>query len=363
MKSVDFEQAYRRRNVLVTGHTGFKGSWLVHWLHKLGANITGLALEPEQEETSLFKRSGVAELMASHIGDVRDLSEVDAAFWGSAPDIVFHLAAQPLVRRSYRQPLETFATNVMGTAHVLDAARRCPTVKAVVCITTDKVYEERTQVWGYREIDTLGGKDPYSASKAAAELVANSYRTLYAADQRIALATARGGNVIGGGDWSEDRIVVDIVKAVEAGSQVVLRNPLAVRPWQHVLELCRGYLMLGARLLEHDPAAAEAWNFGPGRGNEITVLDLTRRLLAALEADTTQVSVEGAALPEAKVLRLDIAKAQEILRWSPQLGIDETVAWTAEWYRSCRSRPGAERAVLEAQIARYRDLTCRPSQT
>ena len=355
-----WETQYKGCRVLLTGHTGFKGGWLAHWLHELGAVVTGLALAPGEAQSSLFQLADVSRLLSSRIGDIRDLATVETAFSEARPELVFHLAAQPLVRRSYGDPLETFSSNVMGTAHVLDAARRCPSVRAIVCVTTDKVYESKEWLWGYREIDPLGGKDPYSASKAACEHIASAYATLYAAEGRVKLATARGGNVIGGGDWAPDRIVVDIVRAVAAGQPVVLRNPSAIRPWQHVLELCRGYLMLGSRLMAGEAGAVGAWNFGPGRANEVTVLKLAQGLLKAMGTDAGAIRIEGSGLLEANFLRLDNAKACDQLGWLPHLSLDQTIAWTAEWYRDNSSSPGRASQLVREQISRYR--AARPPQ-
>ena len=244
----ELTSTYRDRRVLVTGHTGFKGSWLCSWLLELGAKVAGLALEAESRP-NLFEALGLADRMASHICDIRDEAALRGVFQETRPEIVFHLAAQPLVRRSYADPIATFATNVLGTAHVLEAARASSSVRAIVIVTTDKVYDNREWAWPYREIDALGGLDPYSASKAAAEIVTAVYQKNLCRGS-IAIATARGGNVIGGGDWSEDRIVPDIVRAISVDAPVVLRNPHAVRPWQHVLELCEAYIELGARLFE-----------------------------------------------------------------------------------------------------------------
>jgi CDP-glucose 4,6-dehydratase len=270
---------YNQVKALVTGHTGFKGAWLSEWLKRDGAIVSGLALPPETNP-SLFEAARIAEGMTSLFGDIRDMRVVRSAMEETRPDIVFHLAAQPLVRRSYRDPIETFATNVLGTAHVLEASRQCPSVRALVCVTTDKVYENHEWMWGYRENDRLGGKDPYSASKAAAELVAASYmQTMMPLAGSLRMATARGGNVIGGGDWCEDRLVPDIVRAIAADTQIVLRNPKATRPWQHVLDLVRGYLVLGRRLLAGDDTCVGARNFGPEKGNEVDVETLFRAFI------------------------------------------------------------------------------------
>ena len=344
--------AFRGVKVLVTGHTGFKGGWLCEWLLADGAEVAGLALPPEDDRPSLFLDLGLDGRMASRYGDIRDLATVEAAFADFQPQIVFHLAAQALVRRAYADPVATFATNVMGTVHVLDAARRAPSVKAIVCVTSDKCYDNKEWVWGYRENDPLGGKDPYSASKGAAEIAAGSYmQALMPAE--IRLATARGGNVVGGGDWSEDRLVPDLARAIGEGRPVVLRNPGALRPWQHVLELVRGYLTLGAGLLAGE-ALQGGWNFGPGRESEITVGDLANRFMAAWGDQVAAPIVEPSPLHEAQTLRLDISKAHALLGWRPALGIDETVRLTADWYRARAASPGAAADLTREQIAAYR---------
>jgi CDP-glucose 4,6-dehydratase len=342
--------AFKGVRVFITGHTGFKGAWLSEWLLGEGAVVGGLALAPQSP--SLFEDLGLGERMSSVFADVRDLAAVGSAVHGFAPEVIFHLAAQALVRESYADPIGTFATNAMGTANVLEAARRCPSVRAIVCVTTDKCYENREWVWGYRESDPLGGSDPYSASKAAAEMVAGSYRdALYPLEGRISLATARAGNVIGGGDWSKDRLVPDIVRAIQAGRPPVLRNPGALRPWQHVLEPLGGYLTLGEKLLAGEPVGG-AWNFGPGRENEITVAETVRRFTGAWGANAA-FEVEASPLPESQTLRLEISKAHAILGWEPKLGIEATLRMTAEWYRA-RSDSIAEAAQLtRSQIAAY----------
>jgi CDP-glucose 4,6-dehydratase len=343
--------AYRGVRVLVTGHTGFKGAWLCEWLAGEGAIVAGLALAPETP--SLFADLRLAERITSMLGDIRELATVEKSMRDFAPDVVFHLAAQAIVRAAYADPIGNFATNVMGTAHVLDAARRCSSVKAIVCVTSDKCYENHEWVWRYRESDRLGGRDPYSASKAAAEIVAGSYRdAIFHLDGRIRLATARAGNVIGGGDWSNDRLVPDIARAIDAGQPIVLRNPDALRPWQHVLEPLRGYLALGHGLLSGAPLEG-AWNFGPGRDSEITVIDMVRRFLQACGSDLP-IEIKPSPLPEAQTLRLESAKAHAELGWRPALGIAPTIEMTAEWYRARSASAAAAAALTRYQIAAYR---------
>ena len=352
------------RSVVLTGHTGFKGSWLAAWLAHLGARVIGISLAPDQGQDNIYEQARIDQLcVASHIQDIRDAAKMREIFAAAQPEFVFHLAAQPLVRRAYREPLLTFETNVMGTANILEAARITPSVKAVVCVTTDKVYTNNEWCWPYRETDHLGGIDPYSASKSAAEMVARAYmETLRPTDRAYELATARGGNVIGGGDWSEDRIVPDIIRSIRAGQPLVLRNPAATRPWQHVLELCWGYLVLASRLTSgrDDTSAASAgfrgaWNFGPDPTHEIRVDKLVESILAAWGADLP-VSVESSNLHESHFLRLDSSKARAELGWAPLLRPQDTFGWTADWYRSYITRAATARELIDRQIVAYEDL-------
>lgn len=330
-----FSGAYKNRRVLVTGHTGFKGSWLVLWLQMLGAKVTGISLP---SDTSPNHWDLLRLDVKSFYIDIRDESLLRQKIAEIQPEMVFHLAAQPLVRRSYRQPLETWATNVMGTANVLDACRQVEVLSAIVVVTTDKCYENKEWVWGYREIDPLGGHDPYSASKGGSELVAASYRrSFFNTPSSPLLATARAGNVIGGGDWSEDRLVPDLVRSIEAGTSLEIRSPNATRPWQHVLECLSGYLLLGQQLLAGNKLCAEAWNFGPDREGNRQV----RKVLAALNADwpTMEWHCSDTSQPhEAQLLHLDSGKAREKLFWRPVWTFDEGVAATAEWYRAWLER-------------------------
>lgn len=324
-----FSDAYRGKRVLVTGHTGFKGSWLSLWLHDMGAEVTGMALSP-QTPTSHWDRVHVP--IHDRRLDIRDANAVQQAMDEARPEIVFHLAAQPLVRRSYRDPLETWGTNVMGTAHVLEACRRQPSVRAVVVVTTDKCYENREWPWGYREHDRLGGHDPYSASKAGAELVATSYRqAFFQTSNAPLLATARAGNVIGGGDWSEDRLIPDLVRALQSQQSLEIRSPEATRPWQHVLESLSGYLTLGERLLSGHTPFAQAWNFGPDKEGNRSVSEV----IGMLERHWTDLSWHVSQQPrphEATLLYLDSAKAHTLLHWRPVWSIETALAKTAQWY-------------------------------
>lgn len=345
------------KRILVTGHTGFKGSWLSLWLARLGADVTGVSLPPDQGSDNLFEKALIAGSINSRFQDIRDFEGLSGVMRAADPEVIFHLAAQPLVRRSYRDPVATFATNVMGTAHVLEAARHLPNVKAVVCVTTDKVYDNREWCWPYRETDALGGADPYSASKSAAEMVARSYMTALAKPDGFRMATARGGNVIGGGDWSEDRLVPDIVRAIRAGSEIELRHPRATRPWQHVLELCLSYMVLAHHLLkdkEQGKAPAPlSYNFGPDPTNEMPVLALVQRMFATWEKPDHPLRIGTSEVHEAGYLRLDSALARAELGWKPLLNFDDTIRWTADWYRKYCADPASARQLVDQQIDAY----------
>lgn len=322
---------WRGRRVLLTGHTGFKGGWLAIWLARLGAEVTCLAL-PAETCPSLFEAAGVKRLVArSLLADIRDASTLAAVVREAQPEVVLHLAAQPLVRRSYREPLETFSMNVMGTAHVLDALRGVQDVRVAVMVTTDKVYANREWAHPYRESDPLGGHDPYSASKAAGEIIIDSYRRAFLSSQGVAVASARAGNVIGGGDWSEDRLLPDAVRAWQRGAVLDIRRPDAVRPWQHVLEPLAGYLAL-AQHLWRDANAADAYNFGPAADEAATVRDVIIRAESAWPGGGRVAWGDGAAGPhEAGLLSLDPSKARAVLgvlgRWKTGEAVDHTVDW------------------------------------
>lgn len=326
-----FENIYRQRRVFITGHTGFKGSWLWLWLKEMGADVYGLSLDPVTNPNHW-------DLLAINEndfrGDIRNIGLLEQAFQTARPEIVFHLAAQPLVRRSYHDPLETWSTNVIGTANVLEVCRRVGLVRAVVVATTDKCYQNREQLWGYRETEPLGGHDPYSASKAAAEMVAASYRQSFFSGPGSALvATARAGNVIGGGDWSQDRLIPDVARAVAARSSLEIRSPRATRPWQHVLECLSGYLLLGQHLLQGKSAFADAWNFGPGSDGNRTVLDVLRTMKAHWPYLTWH-QTSGPQPHEATLLQLDSTKACRLLGWEPVWSIDKGIIQAAHWYHA-----------------------------
>lgn len=343
------------RRVLITGHTGFKGAWLTAWLHGAGAEVTGYAQEPFSDPSlwSLMDLPGVTSVIA----DLNDRPALDRAIAAADPEIVFHLAAQSLVRRSYRQPVETFASNVLGTVQLLDALRAAPNLRAVVIATSDKAYENVEQLWGYRETDPMGGHDPYSASKGATEIAAAAMRRSYysddAADRHPArIATVRAGNVIGGGDWAEDRLIPDIVRGCLGGAgEVVLRQPNSIRPWQHVLEPLRGYMMLALALLDRE-GFDSGWNFGPDRGDERPVIDVAQAVVAALGRGRIVVDPNAADLHEAKLLRLDVTRARALLGWRPAIDFTQTVRFTADWYGGWANGHSAL-DLCQTQIAAY----------
>ena len=346
---------WQNRSVFITGHTGFKGSWLSLWLARLGAHVSGYALAPETTP-SLFALASVRENLATHHeADIRDLATLRAAMQASTPEIVFHLAAQPLVRRSYRDPVETWSTNVMGTVNLLEAVRACPSVKAVVVVTTDKCYENREWLWGYRESDALGGHDPYSASKAGSELVVQSYRRSFLADHGVLVASARAGNVIGGGDFSEDRLIPDAARAVLASNPLLIRNPNATRPWQHVLASLDGYLLLAEKLLAGDAACADAFNFGPDARSNLSVAEVLAQLQQHWPDFAWQVDATAAATAphEAQFLYLDSAKAHRTLGWQSHWDLALSLKKTAEWYREAARSPQNIRDLTALQIEQF----------
>ena len=326
-----FQGIYRDRRVLLTGHTGFKGSWLALWLKQLGATVTGAALAPNTNPSHWqLQQLDIAE----HHIDIRDHDAILRIVAETRPEIIFHLAAQPLVRRSYADPVETWSTNVLGTCHLLEACRKTSSVRAVVNVTTDKCYQNNEWVWGYRESDRLGGHDPYSASKAAVELLSASYRVSFmSTPDGPLLATARAGNVIGGGDWSVDRLIPDLVRAISSGTSLEIRSPNSTRPWQHVLESLSGYLLLGQRLLERDSRFADAWNFGPDAMGNRSVQDVLTQLVQWWPKARWHMT-EQAQPHEAGLLSLDSTKARRILDWQPVWNLEDALHHTADWYRS-----------------------------
>lgn len=322
---------WKNRRVLLTGHTGFKGVWLGLWLSRLGAQVTGIALPPDNEP-NLFRLIALNEYLQSHFCDIRDLSTLTALVAESDPEIVFHLAAQPLVLKSYRDPILTFNTNIMGTANLLEALRSAPRLQAVVVVTTDKVYENLETLHAYHETDALGGHDPYSASKAACEVVTTSYRKSFYAERNVAISTARAGNVIGGGDWSDDRLIPDAVRKWEAGETLHLRHPEAIRPWQHVLEPLSGYLALAEKTC-HTPSLAGAYNFGPGIEDSASVCTVIDAAQLAYGAGAIRFGSEEHTPHEADILRLDNSKASKVLGVTPRWGLSEAISRTMHWYR------------------------------
>ena len=324
---------WRGRRVLVTGHTGFKGSWLAAWLLDLGCQVYGVALAPDSQP-SLFELARLADRMNHTLGDLRSSDAAETAVRRAEPEVVFHLAAQAIVRRGLRDPGETFETNVIGTVRLLEALRKAPSVRAAVVVTSDKCYEEASHGRGYREDDPLGGRDPYSASKGCQEIVAHAYRRSYLVGR---LATARAGNVIGGGDWAEDRVVPDAVRAIERQTPLCLRNPRAIRPWQHVLEPLAGYLRLAERLHQGDRVDG-AWNFGPAATEATTVGELIDRFHRAWGRGSWAAVSDPDAGKEAAVLRLDASRAREQLGWEPRLGLEEAIRMTVDWYRGVMER-------------------------
>jgi len=340
---------WRGRRVFLTGHTGFKGSWLAMWLVRMGADVTGFSLPAE--EVSLFRQANVAAGLTHIEGDIRDLRAVENAMVEARPEMVFHLAAQPLVRLSYDCPTETFATNVQGTAHVLDACRRVEGLKAVVCVTSDKCYENREWVWPYRESDPMGGYDPYSASKGAAELVISAYRRSFFTDGPL-VASVRAGNVIGGGDWAADRLIPDIIRALVAGEEPFIRSPHSVRPWQHVLEALGGYLIIAQHLASGDEWAATGWNFGPADDDTRPVDWIADRMCAAWGGPRWRTE-EQIQVHEAKILKLDCAKARTELGWRPALRLEEALGYIVDWHRHVANGGDAAKISI-TQLDAYR---------
>jgi len=351
---LQFEDRLVGKKILVTGHTGFTGGWACLWLKSIGAEVAGYALAPDTTP-SLFTQLNLEQEMASTLGDICDFDALLNAVEAFQPDLILHLAAQPLVRKSYREPVNTFLVNAQGTAHVLEAARLVKSVKGVLCITTDKVYKNNEWAWPYRENDPLGGKDPYSASKAAAEMIIQSYAASYPASEGKgpAIATARGGNIIGGGDWSEDRLIPDFVRAAIDGSAMTLRYPDATRPWQHVLALVHGYLVILAGLVSDQPErVAKAWNLGPQELKQYSV----RNVLELMSAHWQRPDLEymDNPLPEAGSLALDSSIARNQLNWIPVWDTEEVVRQTAVWYRDFYDAPEKTREITLSQINEWR---------
>lgn len=355
MISKDF---WNNRKVFITGHTGFKGSWLCLWLHMLGAHVTGYALDPPTEP-SLFDLARVEDLVFSTIADVRDGEKLKKAIQSARPEIVIHMAAQPLVRESYKIPVETYAVNVMGTVNLLEAVRTCDSVKAIVNVTTDKCYENREWNWGYRENEPMGGYDPYSSSKGCSELVTSAYRRSFFNSSNsqtlkhpASIASARAGNVIGGGDWATDRLICDCVRALLADEKIIIRNPHAIRPWQHVLEPLSGYLLLSQRLYEEGERYAEGWNFGPNDEDAQPVKWIVQRLCEKWSKSSSYELDEASHPHEAQYLKLDCSKAKALLGWRPRWSLEKTIDSIVEWNLAFRDGQNV-RAITLYQLEDY----------
>lgn len=350
-------QFWSDKKVFVTGHTGFKGGWITTWLNFMGAKIVGFGLDPITSP-SLFDVAGVGSLCEkSHIGDIRDLNLLLDTMHLAMPDILIHMAAQPLVRYSYKNPVDTYATNVMGTVHVLEAIRSCPSIRAAVIVTSDKCYENREWVWGYRENEPMGGYDPYSNSKGCAELVTSSYRQSFFAENdyashRVAIASARAGNVIGGGDWSADRLLPDAIAAFEANSPLLIRNPFSIRPWQHVLEPLSGYLVLAQALFDRGIAFNGAWNFGPNDADVHSVKEVVDLLISKWGGPASWQQDGEPSVHEANFLKLDCSKSKQELGWIPLWSLEDAIESIVEWQQTFNSG-GNILNVMHKQIDRY----------
>jgi len=342
---------WHSKKVLVTGHTGFKGSWLSLWLQTMGADLCGIALPPPTEP-SLFAQAKVADGMRHQLADVRDFEKIKKIFQSFQPDIVLHLAAQPLVRESYKAPIETYSTNVMGTVHVLAASRRTKSVRAVINVTTDKCYENREWVWGYRENEPIGGHDPYSSSKGCSELVSAAYRKSFFEDAEIQVATARAGNVIGGGDWARDRLIPDIIKSIQENIPTKIRNPNAIRPWQHVLEPLSGYLLLAEGLYNKKDGMSGAWNFGPRDEDAQNVQWVANELSKKMGQSPIFLPDPKNHPHEANFLKLDISKAKNKLGWEPRWSLNTALDRIVDWNRSLNQKEDIRKKSV-SQILEY----------
>jgi CDP-glucose 4,6-dehydratase len=361
MMGNNFKDIYRGKKVLITGHTGFKGGWLSLWLTLLGAKVIGFSLAPSTEP-NFFEVVGLENKMTSIIGDIRDKKAVESLIAEQKPDFIFHLAAQPLVRLSYKEPVETFETNIMGTINLFESVRKNNLECVFVNVTSDKCYENIGDICNFKETDPMGGYDPYSASKGAAEIVTSAYRNSffnpkdYGIKHRVAMASGRAGNVIGGGDWSADRLIPDIARALSKNEEIIIRNPNAVRPWQHVMECVGGYLHLGMKLAENPTKFAEGWNFGPDGGEVRTVEQILVKSLELWGSGKYQI-IPDKNMKEADYLRLDITKAKELLGWKPVYNVDKAVEITINWYKSFYS--GAENMyeMTKKQLEEYSSAT------
>lgn len=351
-----FDNFYKGKRVLVTGHTGFKGSWLSIWLNELGAEVVGVSLDPSTDKDN-FVLSGIGDRIHADIRqDIRDGEKMKEIFSKYKPEIVFHLAAQPLVRLSYEKPVETYETNVMGTINILEAIRATDSVKVGVMITTDKCYENKEQLWGYRENEPMGGYDPYSSSKGATEIAISSWRRSFFNPDKYekhgkSIASVRAGNVIGGGDWAKDRIIPDCIRALEAGRPIEIRSPHSIRPWQHVLEPLSGYMLLAKKMWEAPTAYCEAWNFGPNSDSVINVWDVASKVVENYGSGELLDLSDSNAPHEAKLLMLDISKAKYRLGWKPRMNFEETIRLTTEWYLRYANEP--VHSICTSQILEY----------
>ena len=359
MASASNETIWRGKRVFLTGHTGFKGGWLALWLAAKGATLRGYALDPGTTP-NLFEAARIADVVDDVRGDIRDGAHLDKALIEFAPEVVFHMAAQPLVRASYLDPIGTLETNVIGTARVLDAVRRAPSVRAVVSVTTDKCYENKEWLWGYRETDPLGGFDPYSSSKACAEIVSAAYRQSYfpvakLAEHGCALATARAGNVLGGGDWSTDRLIPDLLRSFGKGEPALIRRPEAIRPWQHVLEPLQGYLSLAEKLLTGKPEYATAYNFGPSDDDARTVRWIVEKMVDFWGEGATWVLDPEPGVHEAGYLKLDASRARAVLDWATRMHLEMGLEWLVQWYKAHAAGENMQRFTL-GQVAQYEAL-------
>lgn len=352
MSLADAFSSFKEKKIFVTGHTGFKGAWLTFLLTEIGADVTGYALEPEGTRSHFDMLN--LRFKINHItGDVRDAESLNQAVQSCQPEYVFHLAAQPLVKKSYDKPVETFSTNVMGSVNLLDAVRNCDSVKSLVYITSDKCYENVEWIWGYRENDRMGGHDPYSASKGAAEIVFSAYvRSYFNARHSLGAATTRAGNVIGGGDWALDRIIPDCIRAIESNIPIQIRNPQATRPWQHVLEPLSGYLLLAAKLRDEPQKYSGAWNFGPSSSEVRTVKEVASTIIKHLGKGSIEITGSADQHHEAMLLQLNCDKAHQVLHWAPRWHVEETLVATAEWYK-CMLDGGNIEAMTRKQLHNY----------
>lgn len=347
-------EVFKDKRILITGNTGFKGTWLTMWLLSVGAKITGYALDP-QTSKDVYTLCKIKERINEYIADIRNYEMLKRVNETEKPEFIFHLAAQPLVIESYHNPLYTIETNTQGTANILEVFRKSRTARVLIVVTTDKVYQNKEWLWGYRENDRLGGEDPYSASKAASEILFNAYRNLILINKnKKALATVRAGNVIGGGDWSNYRIIPDCIKAIESNKKIELRNPYSIRPWQHVLEPLRGYLMLAKQLYFKKPIYEGAWNFGPLAENNITVEELVKKLISEYGSGNYSNIKIKKEYRETGLLELNINKARKLLKWNPILNIDETIKFTSEWYKNYKEEDVYE--LTRRQIMKYIEL-------